>query len=680
VLQENNILIQNENEMSCLYLETTVSAWMASLVNANVNTAAYQSSDRIDTALLWAQLLPARCGMREDGVITICPDGLETEYCDVWSTMPADEISASYFAETLNIRSGVIATHSFSQTIDIDGIETVFNATAMFNEGHTVAYANFASFLLQFLMLFLIVLGLTVLRGDAGHLVIDPLRRMLKIVLRYATNPLAQTETKRKKKSRSMYDDDITIDSDSDVEYSEKNELGNYETEQLISAIGKITDLLRKCWGVAGAGIISTNLARTQDGKTVVFNPTVAGKRVYALFGFAGINEFGHLLRNLDQDVMVLINDIAKIVHEEVYRWGLGDSGQCNKNLGAAFLMVYRIGDFKEVEEKKARATEVIFTSSEEKSKKTSQAVKRRGRVARKKRASKGLDTLQLASLPGIQAFTDRALLGMLKSFAGIYRDRSLQKWTKDFRLGAGVDAFSLGLIFGMDAGWGVEGAVGSEYKIDATYLSPHVNMASRMMSACKQYDAKILLSQAVEKLLSSQARSKLRHLDTVTVKGSTLKQQIFTYDCRNVGVDFFLFERSPAQADADSVAYTPNIWNTDQDLKAMRQHISPDFERAFNEGRNAYLAGKWDHAISRLEIADRCMIETALDEGFLEYEALGFADQLRRPATPQDEEELIRLRAELGDGACRSILTYMKNEGGIAPDSWRGVRPLTSK
>ena len=25
--------------------------------------------------------------------------------------------------------------------------------------------------------------------------------------------------------------------------------------------------------------------------------------------------------------------------------------------------------------------------------------------------------------------------------------------------------------------GWAIEGAVGSEYKVDATYLSPHVNL-----------------------------------------------------------------------------------------------------------------------------------------------------------------------------------------------------------
>ena len=34
---------------------------------------------------------------------------------------------------------------------------------------------------------------------------------------------------------------------------------------------------------------------------------------------------------------------------------------------------------------------------------------------------------------------------------------------------------------FGLHVGWAIEGAIGSEYKIDASYLSPNVNMASRL-------------------------------------------------------------------------------------------------------------------------------------------------------------------------------------------------------
>ena len=332
LLQANNLFVTSEDDVSCQYLETAIDAWVASLAKANIDSNDYAGYERTATHLLWAQLLPARCGMRDDGVITLCPPSqyyYDSAICNDWGSERADEVSADSIAERLGLRSGVIASYSVEQNTTFNGNETLFSVSAFFNEGHSVAYTNFSSFLLQFCMLCLILLGLTVLRGDAGHLVLDPLRRMLKIVLRYASNPLDQAQSKRKKKkARSVTDDEMTsLDSDSDIDYAEKDELGNYETEQLIRAIARITDLLRKCWGVAGANIISTNLARTQDGKVVLFDPTVAGRRVYALFGFCGITDFPHLLRNLDQDVMILINDVAKIVHEEVYRWGLGDSG-----------------------------------------------------------------------------------------------------------------------------------------------------------------------------------------------------------------------------------------------------------------------------------------------------------------------------------------------------------------
>ena len=113
--------------------------------------------------------------------------------------------------------------------------------------------------------------------------------------------------------------------------------------------------------GVAGADIISTNLASREGALAEVFNPTVPGKSVYALFAFAAINGFDHALKCLGGDVMILINDVASVLHDEVYRWGFGDSGQCNKNLGAAFLMVFRIGLVKEVVEKLEEATKVVF-------------------------------------------------------------------------------------------------------------------------------------------------------------------------------------------------------------------------------------------------------------------------------------------------------------------------------
>ena len=120
------------------------------------------------------------------------------------------------------------------------------------------------------------------------------------------------------------------------------DKLGTFETEQLINTVTKITDLLRKCWGTAGADIISSNLARQEGGLSEIasYNPTVPGKAVYALFAFVAIDNYKTYLHNLQGDIIILINDVAAILHEEVYRWGYEDKGQCNKNLGSAFLMV----------------------------------------------------------------------------------------------------------------------------------------------------------------------------------------------------------------------------------------------------------------------------------------------------------------------------------------------------
>jgi len=46
--------------------------------------------------------------------------------------------------------------------------------------------------------------------------------------------------------------------------------------------------------------------------------------------------------------------------------------------------------------------------------------------------------------------------------------------------------SYKVTLSFGMHIGWSIEGAIGSNFKIDASYISPHVNTASRLTSATK--------------------------------------------------------------------------------------------------------------------------------------------------------------------------------------------------
>ena len=130
----------------------------------------------------------------------------------------------------------------------------------------------------------------------------------------------------------------------------EDDDEDTFETEALVDAISKIATMLKKCWGVAGAAIISDSIG--SRGKNVgIFDPTSRGKSVYAIFAFVEIKQFNSLISKMGEDILNVINDVAAVVHRECKRWGHLNSGQCNKNLGAAFLMVWKIGDQAKIEE-----------------------------------------------------------------------------------------------------------------------------------------------------------------------------------------------------------------------------------------------------------------------------------------------------------------------------------------
>ena len=195
------------------------------------------------------------------------------------------------------------------------------------------------------------------------------------------------------------------------------------------------------------------------------------------------------------------------------------------------------------------------------------------------------------------------------------------------------------------------------------------------MMSATKQYGVYFLLSQAVQKLLSENAQDKLRHIDTVTVKGSSVKQKIFTYDAKPA--HFFLYSKTENQADLDSDRYSPSIWNTDQDLVAMRNHICDDFMEVFNRGRDEYLAGNWPTAVKLLKAADKIMFQLQMDEG---YSAKSYSDNLKSLPNLHADNAEAEERLSMGDGPCQRLIAYMEEHGCEAPADWAGYRPLTSK
>jgi class 3 adenylate cyclase len=87
------------------------------------------------------------------------------------------------------------------------------------------------------------------------------------------------------------------------------------------------------------------------------------------------------------------------------------------------------------------------------------------------------------------------AFISFLKIISHIKKSRKLNKYKENKALNERIPNYQVKIGFGLHVGWAIEGAIGSFYKIDASYLSPHVNMASRLEAATKQFGVPLLIS-----------------------------------------------------------------------------------------------------------------------------------------------------------------------------------------
>lgn len=78
------------------------------------------------------------------------------------------------------------------------------------------------------------------------------------------------------------------------------------------------------------------------------------------------------------------------------------------------------------------------------------------------------------------------SVLSFLKIIAATKKSRKMHKYKEHKGLNDRMPNYSVKMGFGLHVGWAIEGAIGSYYKIDASYLSPNVNMASRLEGATK--------------------------------------------------------------------------------------------------------------------------------------------------------------------------------------------------
>ncbi|KAG7377449.1 hypothetical protein PHYPSEUDO_011635 [Phytophthora pseudosyringae] len=485
--------------------------------------------------------------------------------------------------------SGTSSCHSFV-TYDISSYT---KSAANLNIGKTIV------------VMICFAVSIFVLTKDAESMVIGPIERMMRLVTQLAQNPLGSTETKRED-----YEEDAPSGTD-------------YETKMLEDTLSKIGRLLQVGFGAAGTEIIAKNMGGTGD-----FDVMIPGKKITSVFGFGIIEHFTETCSILEEDVITYINTIAEIVHGDAKIF----HGAANKNIGSAFLLAWKIcdGSLPGMRDPRDPADKPRMLPAEKERKREGIYIKSAGSGTAIRRV-------------GPTELVDSALTAVLKMRVDIHNANhhgTLHKYCTNTKLIAAFDSFEVHLGFGLHIGWAIEGAIGSRFKIDASYLSPNVNMAARLEAATGQFDVPMLLSEWFVDELSTEARRFCRKIDRVAVKGSEIPMDLWTFD---IG-------RYPSEGVKPEVSaegrQKPVEFGFDAIYPALQEGIPSAFFSNFHEGIGAYFAGKWDVAMTKLTDANQIW----------------------------------------EDGPTKVVLKVMEAEGRteegefMAPIWWKGFRQLTEK
>jgi class 3 adenylate cyclase len=465
----------------------------------------------------------------------------------------------------------------------------------------------------------LIVAGAVVFENDTKNLVLNPLEIMIEIVEMVEKDPIIAKNAEQlqmgvKNLANKDGDDDKQNKNKNNKRLAENSE--KYEVKKIQNSIVKISGLLAICYGDAGGDIIKKNLEKGKD-----FNPMLPGVKKNAIFGFCDIRQFPDVNDALQERTMIFVNEISEIVHSSVDRF----SGSCNKNIGDAYLSAWRF--IKKIE------TEDHFPIVKE--------VKRQ------------------VGNPNAEFIADQAVLGFLQVIIKINSDKEILKYKHDVDIlkHRGLANYQVKMGFGLHLGWAIEGAIGSTFKIDASYLSPNVNISARLEAATKQYGVIILISGELFNQCSEDIQVICRLIDVVAVKGSIKPIQMYTIDVNlsklpkdnkkknpNVKkrIEKLLREKEYLHAEGKRTGnFIEYILNTPPFKRLLSPFRPKLFNDTFKDAIDNYISGDWQQSGNLLE---KCM-----------------------EIDPQD-------------GPTKTIYEYIKGLNFIKPDDWKGFRALTNK
>ena len=251
---------------------------------------------------------------------------------------------------------------------------------------------------------------------------------------------------------------------------------------------------------------------------------------------------------------------------------------------------------------------------------------------------------------------SDLSIIAFIKVIASISRKSQVLEYNENEKLIERMPNYKVKLGFGLHSGWAIEGAIGSEFKIDASYLSPNVNIASRLEAATKQYGVSLLISSDLIHSVSDRMFKFCREIDRVTLKGSNKHIGLFTIDFDLSCLAKSIFKnksREKKRHNHEMSKYVLNavlatekyqacdLFEFDKVLKIITLNDSREFNLNWKKGFQLYIKGNWKEAC----------------EVFNNKKFQG-----------------------INDGPTQTLLTFMKNHKYSSPNNWNGYRSLNEK
>jgi len=330
-------------------------------------------------------------------------------------------------------------------------------------------------------------------------LVVQPIEGMIQLLSILSADPVGYKNTP-------VYQNFL----DEEKERLEKSDwskevIDGMETFFLMNTIKTIGSLLEVGFGSAGVEIIRNNLEKSKSKSNKIYF-SQSGIPVECIFLFCDIRQFTDTTEILNEEIFLFTNKVAVVVHSICHSLG----GAANKNIGDAFLISWKRSG-----------------------KGTSGAPPCAGEWEGED------DPLKFQA--------DKALLSVIRIAIALYDEQfylesvssSKRKALQDKLKQSSGSLVRLG--FGLHAGVAVQGAIGSVKKIDATYISEHVDMAETLESTTKSYDVPMLMSNAFFHLLSDDRQEECRKIDElydrqdVNAEGDTIELYTWDMDIENV-------------------------------------------------------------------------------------------------------------------------------------------------